>query len=108
MSVRCNVNNPESTIEAEISVHRKQIQKILDQSVAYITQTFDRESLAVFFEFPEPIKTACEQYLLYFGQFLKDLGVSATTALTHESGHSEWISSLSITGEDLPLLGRDP
>jgi hypothetical protein len=40
----------------------------------------------VFFDFPESISVACEQYLLYFGQFLKDLGVSAETALTHEAG----------------------
>jgi hypothetical protein len=86
VSIRCPIKNPEATIEAEISTFREQIQKVLDQAVAYISQTFDREPLAVFFDFPEPIKIACEQYLLYFGQFLNDLGVSATTSLTHQMG----------------------
>jgi excisionase family DNA binding protein len=35
----------------------------------------DGDSVTVPFEFPAPVKTACEQYLLYFAQFLKDLGV---------------------------------
>lgn len=91
LSISCQVQSPESTIAAEISTHREQVQKILDQAAISVTPTvergsFKRDSLAVSFDFPEPIKTACEQYLLYFGQFLKDLGVSATTALTHETG----------------------
>jgi hypothetical protein len=86
VSIRYQVKDPEATIGAELSTHRERVQKFLDQAVAYLTQNLDRESLAVSFDFPESIKTACEQYLLYFGQFLNDLGVSATTALTHEMG----------------------
>ena len=33
------------------------------------------------FSFPAPVKSACEQYLLYFGQFLSDLGIQAETEL---------------------------
>jgi CheY-like chemotaxis protein len=43
-------------------------------------------SVVMSFDFPEEIKVSCEQYLLYFAQFLKDLGVKADTALTHEAG----------------------
>ena len=32
------------------------------------------------------MQVACEQYLLYFVQFLKDLGVDATASLTHDAG----------------------
>src|SRR5215204_1052041 len=39
------------------------------------------------FNFPEGLRVPCEQYLLYFGQFLHDLGVEATTDLRHEAGH---------------------
>ena len=39
-----------------------------------------------YFNFPEEVRVPCEQYLLYFAQFLRDLGVNADTALTHEAG----------------------
>ena len=38
---------------------------------------------AVFsFTFPEPVRAACTQYLLYFSEFLRDIGVSVTTQLS--------------------------
>ncbi len=36
--------------------------------------------------FPEEVRIPCEQYLLYFAEFLRDLGVNATTDITHEAG----------------------
>jgi len=45
----------------------------------------DGKSLTVFFEFPAPIKSACEQYLLYFVQFLRDLGIETEAALTEQT-----------------------
>jgi CheY-like chemotaxis protein len=44
------------------------------------------ESVAVLFDFPEEVRVPCEQYLLYFGQFLRDLGVQSTSDLSHEAG----------------------
>jgi CheY-like chemotaxis protein len=44
------------------------------------------DSVAVLFDFPEEVRVPCEQYLLYFGQFLRDLGVQATSDLSHEAG----------------------
>jgi hypothetical protein len=36
------------------------------------------------FKFPEEFKVSCEQYLLYFAQFLRDLGINATSNLQEE------------------------
>lgn len=44
------------------------------------------DSVARLFDFPEEVRVPCEQYLLYFGQFLRDLGVQATSDLTHKAG----------------------
>jgi hypothetical protein len=44
------------------------------------------DSLEVAFDFPEEVRVPCEQYLLYFGQFLADVGVEATTNIHHEAG----------------------
>jgi hypothetical protein len=44
------------------------------------------DSVVMHFDFPEEVKVPCEQYLLYFVQFLKDLGVEATAELQQEAG----------------------
>lgn len=42
-------------------------------------------SLLSSFNFPNNIKSSCEQYLLYFAQFLQDLGINATSDLKEEA-----------------------
>ena len=42
------------------------------------------DGLTSIFCFPPEIKVACNQYLLYFGQFLEDLGIPANTAIKEE------------------------
>jgi hypothetical protein len=43
------------------------------------------ETLTTQFDFPEEVRPACEQYLLYFGQFLRDLGIDAETQITERA-----------------------
>src|SRR5215469_11433116 len=43
------------------------------------------QSVSKLFTFPAPIKSACEQYLLYFGQFLSDLGIQTQTELAENA-----------------------
>jgi hypothetical protein len=45
----------------------------------------EKTSVVSFFEFPESVRPACEQYLLYFGQFLRDLGIDAETELKEQA-----------------------
>ncbi len=80
------VDDPERTIEAEFLRHQESIRKFHGQVVASLTARFQEASVFKFFDFPEEVKVPCEQYLLYFGQFLKDLGVEADTSLTHDAG----------------------
>jgi hypothetical protein len=56
-------------------------------------------ALEVTFDFPAPIKNACEQYLMYFSQFLRDLGISATTKL-EEGAHSVLFSVIPEDGKE--------
>jgi len=44
------------------------------------------DSVVTYFDFPPQAKTACGQYLLYFAQFLADLGVTADCELKEEMG----------------------
>ncbi len=41
--------------------------------------------MATYFLFPEEVKSACEQYLLYFGAFLRDVGINASVEIKEET-----------------------
>jgi hypothetical protein len=56
----------------------------------------DGDSFVSVFDFPKSIKTPCQQYLMYFGQFLGDLGIEVETELK-EQAHS---TLFSITPKD--------
>ena len=60
-------------------------------------------SIVTSFNFPEKIKVSCEQYLLYFIQFLKDFGISATPNFKDEAG--KVLFSVTPTG-DVEALGK--
>lgn len=56
---------------------------IMNIHVSILNQ-LDNEILSVYFRFPEEIKSACNQYLIYFGQFLSDMGIEARTEVKEE------------------------
>lgn len=74
------------TIADELARISSIIRPIHEEIVRLITSQNTGQSISLSFDFREEIKVPCEQYLLYFTQFLKDLGVEASTALTHEAG----------------------
>ena len=68
----------EKNLEPFVEIHKI----TLDQ----LEQEQFKNSLLTSFSFPEELKVPCEQYLLYFAQFLKDLGINATPNLKEEAG----------------------
>jgi hypothetical protein len=56
------------------------------QIVGRIENELNKNILNLTFNFPEELKVSCEQYLLYFAQFLRDLGINATPNLKEEAG----------------------
>ncbi len=44
------------------------------------------DSLVQKFDFPPEVETACKQYLLYFAEFLHDLGIDSTTSINEADG----------------------
>lgn len=44
------------------------------------------DSMRALFSFPEYIRIPCKQYLIYFVQFLQDLGISTVSNMQEESG----------------------
>lgn len=80
------VQDTNATVEAEGRSHANAITQLHRQTEASLTAKLRQESVVMQFDFPEEVKVPCEQYLLYFVQFLKDLGVEATAELQHEAG----------------------
>jgi hypothetical protein len=80
--------SPESIIETEISRNYLlllEFHQEVERSLKW--SPFTENSLVAWFEFPEAIKVPCEQYLQYFVQFLRDLGVEANSELKQQAGH---------------------
>ncbi len=58
-----------------------------DQAFQILSNSIGRPSLLTrFVSFPEEIRVPCEQYLLYFTEFLRDLGINVTSDIKHEAG----------------------
>jgi hypothetical protein len=55
------------------------LRELHKHTVSVLLATARSNSLVAHFNFPESVRVPCEQFLLYFGQFLKDVGVKATT-----------------------------
>lgn len=71
------------------------LNKVVDECIKVFTEAHDQVldefqssltsySLTEQFNFPSEVKTACEQYLLYFAEFLKDVGIEVTTNITEK------------------------
>jgi hypothetical protein len=65
-----------------------------------------RNSVTTFLKFPPVVKTACEQYLLYFVQFLADLVVKAEAEIK-ESAHKVLFSVTPQDGQSALEKVRD-
>lgn len=64
--------------EVAYGVHEVVLQRLAEFS--------RQDTLVTAFDFPMEIRAPCEQYLLYFGQFLRDLGIPARTHIREEAG----------------------
>jgi hypothetical protein len=72
----------ENTINEWICVFAE----IHQQVESKLLSSKQNNSVVLTFDFPDEVKAPCEQYLMYFSQFLRDLGVKATSNLNHKAG----------------------
>lgn len=77
---------PNKSFESAINNWISELKNIHQKVENNLLSSKQDNSLMVAFDFPEEIKTPCEQYLIYFSQFLRDLGVSAASNISHEAG----------------------
>jgi hypothetical protein len=78
------------TIESEIEQYLIYFDWVYERTLETVLETINVETkkkdISATFDFPEQLKINCEQYLLYFVQFLKDLGINADSKIKEEAG----------------------
>jgi len=79
-------SSPQGVIEDELKRFSRIFRPLHREVIDILTSKARNKSVSKFFDFPPEASVACEQYLLYFSQFLKDLGVEATADLKHDAG----------------------
>lgn len=84
--ISCRINNLEQRIVDEALTHLITVRNLLDKIETKVAAPLNQNSIVKSFNFPVEVAVSCEQYLQYFIQFLRDLGVEATSELQHKAG----------------------
>jgi hypothetical protein len=79
--IRCKMGDGNPIVIDEINRCAEVLKHVCEETEKLLAATARKNSVATFFAFPPTVKTACEQYLLYFVQFLEDLGIKADVEL---------------------------
>lgn len=69
------------TVESWIIESLMAIKDVFDSTEVICAVQDEDAPLKAVFSFPQHLEKACEQYLIYFGEFLTDLGISADVQL---------------------------
>lgn len=78
----------DENLGAEISQLEKKISELITNVKIKALELVNPESVVLYFRFPEQVKTASKQYLIYFTQFLEDLGIKANADISEEIGQT--------------------
>jgi hypothetical protein len=77
-------HTPEATVQQVLRYWLPIIKDVCEEAETILVTSIRKEALVALFQFAPEVKTACEQYLLYFVQFLEDLGIQATVDLQEQ------------------------
>jgi hypothetical protein len=83
--ISCDNFSKDESITSVIEHYIPIIEEIYQNANKSLIEKSREESMVSLFHFPEQVRVACEQYLLYFAEFLKDIGIKATTDISHEA-----------------------
>jgi hypothetical protein len=78
------------------------VNEVHNLAIAQLNTGISSNSLAELFDFPGEVKTACTQYLQYFYEFLKDVGIKAKVNVT-EQDSGETLFSVTPENKDAAL-----
>ena len=84
--LKFDVLSPDTIIVDTIDKYTEMVDSLCEAVENSLISRISNKSIAISFDFPEEVKVPCEQYLLYFVQFLRDLGIEAASELKDEAG----------------------
>ncbi|WP_298512821.1 hypothetical protein [uncultured Kordia sp.] len=76
----------------------EQLKLKIDLTISELTQQ-NNSNLSNTFTFPPEIQSSCEQYLIYFATFLKDIGINAETKIESKA-HKTLFTVIPANGEE--------
>jgi hypothetical protein len=85
VSFEVELHTPEETVQQVLQRWLPIIRDVCEEAEAILTASTPKEALVALFRFAPEVKTVCEQYLLYFVQFLEDLGIQAAAGLQEQA-----------------------
>ncbi|MEQ7053793.1 hypothetical protein ABN764_24460 [Paenibacillaceae sp. P-4] len=83
--IRCTQFDHSLTISDVFNEYVPYIREIYDKAYVLLYTRSDNSVISIF-DFPEEVRVPCEQYLVYFMQFLKEIGIEATTSIQNDAG----------------------
>jgi hypothetical protein len=85
VGIELTISNATSQIAPYLEGGLQLLNLLVGETTAKLTEELNKEELTALFSFPEEIKTSCQQYLIYFVQFLEDLGIEALASIKEET-----------------------
>jgi hypothetical protein len=74
-----------STVENDLRPAYEAACSMVDEAISIVAAGIKDSAIVRTFRFPPDISVPCEQYLLYFTQFLRDLGIDSTAEIRHQA-----------------------
>lgn len=81
-------NDENIIIDNELNRVLEDLSNLVELVHKNLMESIDNEVVLTYFQLPLEYKTACKQYLLYFGQFILDLGISVETEIEEIAGET--------------------
>lgn len=76
--------NKNDQINNEIEKILNTLSSVIQKTNRNLLASIDQNSVLTYFHFPDEIKTACKQYLIYFTQFVADIGINVDSEIKEE------------------------
>jgi hypothetical protein len=86
LTISFHLTDQNDIIQSDIESRLLLLEKAHKQTLINLLSGIEPRVILTRFSFPEEVKVPCEQYLLYFIQFLRDIGIEATSQLGEEAG----------------------
>ncbi|MBE9016476.1 hypothetical protein IQ272_10055 [Chroococcidiopsidales cyanobacterium LEGE 13417] len=84
-SVFFDIKSSSAPLRFELEEIISILNKVHEQTLFNLSSKVHSNTVTVQFNSPEEVKSACKQYLAYFTQFLRDVGIEATDELKEEA-----------------------